>query len=234
MMTSNVYHRVFYLKYKLATGTCFTLDIDDRQYIVTARHVISGINDGDEIAMFHNGNWLSSDVRVVGLGSIDDISDDIAVLSIKYRMSPPMPMEATSAGLIFGQDVYFLGFPYGLYTDTDVMRGFPLPLVKKAIVSGRIGSSGRPEIFLLDGHNNPGFSGGPVVFTKPGRTRPDYKVLGVVSGYRLHEGDVYLNGKPTGLKHAENSGTIIAPSIKRATEMIIANPIGLPLNRAVS
>jgi hypothetical protein len=138
-----------------------------------------------------------------------------------------LPLNATSADVIFGQDLFFLGFP--LYTDTDVMKGFPLPLIKKAVLSGSLRQGGKTEVFLLDGHNNPGFSGGPVVFKPGNKPNAEYRVLGLVSAYRLEEQDVYFNRKPTGLKHAENAGIMLAPAIKIATDMIKSNPIGLAL-----
>lgn len=226
MITSNVYQRVFYLQYMDSTGTCFALDIDMKQYIVTARHVVDGIKDRDKVSIFYKNQWHIGDVRVIGMGSNEDLSNDIAILAVEHRVAPAVPLEATSAGVVYGQDVFFLGFPYGLYTDTEIMRGFPLPLVKKGTMSG---SLGQQEVFLLDGQNNPGFSGGPVVFTPVGSPKLEYRVMGVVSAYRCQEGDVYYKGKPTGLKHAENAGIILAPSIKRVTDLIAKNPVGFVL-----
>lgn len=57
-------------------------------------------------------------------------------------------------------DVSFLGFPLGNLG--TVFLGIKFPLVKKAVVSGWVKHNGI-ELLLLDGHNNLGFSGGPVV-----------------------------------------------------------------------
>ena len=43
MITTNVLQRTFHLKYGANSGTCFTIDIDGRQYVVTARHVVKDI-----------------------------------------------------------------------------------------------------------------------------------------------------------------------------------------------
>lgn len=61
-----------------------------------------------------------------------------------------------------GERVIFLGYPLGIKTIADSLTA---PLVKGALVSGIIKSS---DIILLDGHNNRGFSGGPVIAFKNG------------------------------------------------------------------
>ncbi len=41
MMTiANILNRTFHMSYGGSTGTCFTVDVDGRQYLVTARHVV--------------------------------------------------------------------------------------------------------------------------------------------------------------------------------------------------
>lgn len=39
MITTNVFNQVFHVRYANATGTAFTVDLDGRQYLVSARHV---------------------------------------------------------------------------------------------------------------------------------------------------------------------------------------------------
>ena len=67
-----------------------------------------------------------------------------------------------------GQEVYFLGYPYGLYTTFGDQGG--VALIKHACISARVACSAiYPDgdkdtmLILLDGLNNPGFSGGPIV-----------------------------------------------------------------------
>jgi hypothetical protein len=140
-----------------------------------------------------------------------------------------LTMEATSAGVVYGQDVHFLGFPYGLlgkYTLTH--QGYPHPFVKKATVS----LFQSDEIFLLDGHNNPGFSGGPVVFSDHAWTTNN-KVFAVISEYMSVDQPV-LAKDDTG--HAEpsqslvvdsNTGIIVAWAVDFAVQLARANPIGV-------
>ena len=105
---------------------------------------------------------------------------------------------------------------------TEFNEGFPLPLVKKAVVSA-VMVDGKP--LLLDGHNNAGFSGGPVVRRWNGN---EQSVIAVVSGYRYDRGKVRdENGNETSYTYDTNTGIIVAHNIQHAVELIAANPIGI-------
>ena len=113
MITANVIHRVFYIKWGTDAGTAFTIDVGGRQYLVTARHVVQGLQAKAEIDLFSNGDWETLPVHLIGHGSKDT---DISVLAPSRRLTPAdLPMEPMTKGkgLIYGQDVHFLGFPYG-------------------------------------------------------------------------------------------------------------------------
>jgi hypothetical protein len=58
MITSNVIQRVFHLKFGTGTGTCFAIDFEGRQYLVTAKHVVYGLIDKQEveICLVHDKN----------------------------------------------------------------------------------------------------------------------------------------------------------------------------------
>lgn len=207
MITTNVYHRVFHIKYSGKTGTAFTIDVDNRQYLVTARHVVEGLSSPGMIEIFYNNNWHSIQVQPIWC---DDPSIDIAVLSPPHQLSPTLILEPTCHGIINGQDVYFLGFPYGQFTNHNyLLNNFPFPFVKKAILSALTGGSQNANILFLDGHNNPGFSGGPIVFSQPGVNNYDYKVAGVISGYNAVEQPVFAGGQPTEMTWMYNTGIII-------------------------
>ena len=80
------------------------------------------------------------------------------------------------------------------------------------------------QALIIDGHNNPGFSGGPVVFTKPGSN--DYKVAGVISGYKVQYEPVLLEKEGTGLEYAYNTGLVIAYQLYNGVEHLTQNPTG--------
>ena len=224
MITSNVIQRVFLLIFQSSMGTMFTIDIDNRQYIITAKHLVKNIKKEDTLFTAHNEKIKTLKVRLVGHCEGEK---DISVLSPSIQLSPPLPLPATMGNIYYGQDVYFLGFPeLDRSSFFKINRGFPLPFVKRAIVSNM--RSNRAILFL-DGHNNPGFSGGPVVFKTPGNQ--DLKVAGVISGYRVREDSIYRkNGikdkKSDALVYKTNIGIILSYGINCAVDLIKKNPIG--------
>ena len=242
MITSNVIHRTFRIKRGKSTGTAFTVDHESKQYLVTARHVVKGIVSGDYINIFHDKLWKNIAVEVVGIG---DGEMDVAVLSCPIQLSPRHPLDAGLAGLVYGQQVYFLGFPFGWDSGQEALnRGLPLPFVKSGILSAMPPPDPVEKIYL-DAHGNKGFSGGPVVFVPNGQ-RPDrhteFRLAGIVANYPLppHTNSytpvVDQNGKPI-VNHKnepiryirENPGLVVAVGIRHATDLIDTNPIGFPL-----
>ena len=226
MVPSNALQRTFRIKYGNNAGTCFTIDWQGKQYIVTARHIVEGIPKSSTVSIFHDNEWKNLKVTLVGVG---DTGFDIAVLAPPMQISPTHPLTPTANSLFLGQDVYFLGFPYDLHIEVgpDLNRSFPMPLVKKAIVSAFDFSSGKPGLLLLDGHNNPGFSGGPVIFTEAGTT--NFNVAAVISGYRYEWEPVFDQRTETPLEYKYNTGIIVACRTEHAVGLIAANPIGFPL-----
>ena len=226
MITVNVYSRVFRIKYAGSYGTCFTMDVEGKQYLVTAKHVVQGISNPGIVEIFYQNNWRTLAVSLVGNAPGET---DITVLAPSERLSPAMPLPATNDGIVYTQDVYFLGFPYNLFADVgEVNRNFPAPFVKKAILSSMFRTDDRIQALFLDGHNNPGFSGGPVVWSRAGQN--SYSVAGVISSYRYENEPVYEGKSPTTLVYRYNTGIIIAYSIEHATELIEDNPIGLDVS----
>ena len=227
MITKHVIQRVFQIRCGEKRGSCFTIDVDEKQYICTAKHVLDGFGSG-KVELFHDGKWKYLDVECVGYGSNDT---DICVLSSQMQLSLPSPLEPTADGIVLSQEVFFLGFPYGIATEMgDLNRQFPVPFVKKAILSAR--PQGDQRVLLLDGHNNPGFSGGPVVFIKAGQPKNRYRVASIVSAYRsAPEPIVDQGGAKTPLTYHANTGIVISYDIRHALDAIHANPIGCPITQ---
>ena len=219
-VTANILQRTFLIHHEGNTGTCFTIDVEGRRYLITAKHVVDSIRDEAVVALSHESGWLSLPVRLVGHGA-EDI--DVAALAPRDLFGAAHALNLTTAHLVLAEDVYFLGFPYGLGMEvkTDLNAGFPLPLVKKAVVSS-LGLDGGP--LFLDGHNNAGFSGGPVA--RRG-TKEEQTVIGVVSGYRFDRQRVRdEHGNETSHTYDTNTGIILAHDIRHALEIVRANPIG--------
>ncbi|MDE0177066.1 MAG: S1C family serine protease [Gammaproteobacteria bacterium] len=206
--STNSIQRTFRIK-KTLLGTAFTIDRNDQQYIVTARHVVEGIQDGDEIEVWHERKWKPLLVEVVGVGEDDAI--DIAVLRSDIHLTPTHPLEPTQGGLLIGQSVAFLGFPFGMEMDEarHLNNGYPAPFVKAGIVSAIQGSPKFHSIWI-DAHGNRGFSGGPLLFTAMPEQVGKDKVAGIISSASLDP------------ETGENAGLVRAVPIKHAIEMIEA------------
>ena len=205
------------------TGTAFTIEEDGREYLVTARHIAKPLQGTCQIELFKDQGWSPLQVTTVGHAPGDV---DISVLAYSERLTPerPLPLPASSKGLTYGQDAYFLGFPYGISDMFLRETGHPLPFVKRATVSTLFGKP-----YLLDGHNNPGFSGGPVVFCPPGSQK--FQVAAVVRGYRSVRRPVHDDeNRETEFHLRENTGIIVAYDVNEAVALIRANPIGLALS----
>ena len=237
MITSNIIHRTFHIRWNDTTGTGFTIDRGSKQYLVTARHVVLEIESGKAIKIFHDKEWKDLVVNVVGIGSG---AVDVAVLACSVRLSPPLPLVTSLADLAYGQPVSFLGYPFGWDVGGEqINRGVPLPFVKAGIVSAM--EFGDVSRIFLDAHGNKGFSGGPVVFVPYGQPKNKLRVAGIISALPPYpqsawqpivdrNGNPFTNpaGEPIGYVQ-ENPGIVVAIGIRHAVELIDANPIGFQL-----
>lgn len=245
--TANVLTRILMVESRYGRGSTFSLDVDQREYWITAKHILTGAehppygsvtSKAVALRILNPGGqgeqWLTVNFSVIDTG--DDI--DIVILAPpEPLLSNPLPsVSVGSGGLLLGGDCEFLGFPYGGGWRANFGNGqsFWMPFVKHCNVSAI--PSGEPRIWVLDGINNVGFSGGPVIF----KAGPEQTILGVVSGYHVEPTDVVsstvkkvpkkkLSSKPkqaAQLKVNLNSGFIIAYDISYAVEAIHKNPIG--------
>jgi S1-C subfamily serine protease len=210
MVPSNILQRIFYISHNGATGTGFTIDVDGRQYLATARHVIEGLVAGLQIAVHRNSTWQPIDIVDIWHSPT---GADVSLLSLKNPLSPAHPIiGGDSPSFFLSQQIYFLGFPYGLHMEGGLINnGYPVPFVKTGIVSSFSTVSGGSQLIYCDGHNNPGFSGGPIVSVS---AKHEVTVIAVVSAYRYNEDPVLLNGTDTGLTYRANTGLVIGYNAK--------------------
>jgi hypothetical protein len=176
-VTSNVLQRVFEIASE-GQGTAFTVNVQQRQYLVTAAHLLPSKKDKLVVKVAQDGSWKDLSVEVLRCPE----GVDIAVLVPPAVLSGDFPMGVTSDHLQVGQDVFFLGFPHQLSMSFAMFSGHPFALVKRGTVAGFRGRGHGIEGFLLDGMNVKGFSGGPVVF-RPDPSSMDFRVAGVIGGY---------------------------------------------------
>ena len=227
-------------------ASTFSIDVDNREYWITAKHVLTGAKHPPygsvtaksvSLKLLNPGGegleWIPVTFSVIDTGP--DI--DIVVLAAPQPvLTKPIPSVLTdTTGLLLGGDCEFLGFPYGggCRARTDKGQSFWMPFVKHCTVSA-FGVDDK-TIYVLDGFNNEGFSGGPVIF----RTGADQRIFAVISGYHTEPADVIFSSstnksarqtpapppRPKGTVNV-NSGFIIAYGINYATDAIKKNPIG--------
>ena len=223
-ISTNILQRTFRIKYGESTGTCFTIDVSGRQYVVTARHVVKNMRPNDAIHIWHDNTWKKLNTTIAWISKGED---DIAILNPKIQLSTTHPVIPSNDNLILGQDVYFLGYPYGMTTEFNRKHSFPL--VKKGIVSGFGNKESWPQ-FYIDGHNNPGFSGGPIVFHNLYSKSENPCIAGIISSYKTENKPLLKGSDNTGLVSAHNTGIIVAYGIQNGVKYITENPSGFKLD----
>lgn len=220
-VTSNILTRIFPIRVGDVTGSSFTLEVDGRQYLVTARHIVTDVTDGGTISLLREGRWTPYVVKRL---SVEPFEADVAVLALPSVLPQTLPIRATYGGLTLAEDLYFLGFPYGLSLPGVLQQsGFPFPFVKRGICSA-FGKVNNVDYVFLDGHNNAGFSGGPIVRCCPGANPPT--IVGVVSGFRHQDEPIIKEGKPTDYMYRANTGIIVGVAISHVLQAISKRPIG--------
>jgi S1-C subfamily serine protease len=224
----NVISRVYQIRVPAGTATSFILEGGDRQYIFTANHVVEGLGDHAKIELMSDGKWVALNVRIL---HSDNKCEDVAVL-IPDQKEPLLkadPLPQTN-NFFIGQETYFLGYPYGLAMQASNVH-LTAALVKHAYISAVVRCSdltpGAPEdktVILLDGFNNFGFSGGPVVTRDLNDSNRAFKVIGIISGFRADNTPVSVNGQNAiGASVPTNTGIIVATGVDRAFALIEAD-----------
>ena len=251
--TNDILFRTLMIKSKTEAGTMFSVEVDDREYWLTAKHILTGrktwpagewtektasldVLDPKGPAI----SWNPSDFSVIDPGK--DI--DIVVLVPKNKIKNVVEIRSlkiSSGSFGMGQECSFLGFPFAntwtaTFSDSTQIK---MPFIKHCYISGIIQQPA--TILVLDGINNFGFSGGPVLF----HTGPEQVVLAVISGVQNEQGEVHSievpntpttgqapNTNPTKKKKDVvdlNTGIIFAFGASVAVDAIKKNPIGRPV-----
>lgn len=227
MVTGNILHRVFFIKTPNMLGTGFTIEHNDIQYLITARHLFVKdsnktafpvlINHASQVTLeiYRNNMWnnLTSTVYFH-----TDVNIDIAVVQFPADISPRTTIGVTSDGVSVSQNVFFLGFPFSMVgLGMEVNNQYPVPFVKSAILSALMKDANGRGMLYLDGYNNIGFSGGPVVFEHPQGSN-NLRIAAVTRGYVSQENKV--NSVAGVFNYLENSGIIVSYNIQYAFDII--------------
>lgn len=242
-VTRNVLMRVLEIRVGGSTGitgTAFTLDVNGREYLVTAKHMVEKLKHKGVIEIsVRSGQWDPINVTVYRCeGAVD-----IAVLIPPRQLTVNLPLEpATDGGpgqARDGQDMYFAGFPFGAsaYSVSSYahrLNGeYPIPIIKKGLYSGTFEEKDKPPVILLDGYNNHGFSGAPIVYKD--LDQPNdwvFHVFGVVSGFVPELAPVV---KPDPIKPREDTSKVEAWRLQLTDRGKILRDTGrfVPLNTGI-
>jgi hypothetical protein len=227
-------------------GTAFSVDVDHREYWITAKHILTGakhppygtVKDQSVALSLLNPaseqeQWIPITFSVIDPGQDIDI---VALAAPHPILDDPLPSEpvGTPPTLQIGSDCSFLGFPFGgsWRATFESGRKYWMAYTKHCTVSAV--TSDPPQAWVLDGINNEGFSGGPVVFL----TGPEQQIFAVISGYVPEPAEIISSGvtkkkSPNQKKAAEqhltanvNSGFIIAYGVDSIIDAIHKKPIG--------
>lgn len=220
MITNDITSRVFQCRNTAKSATCFSILEEWKIYYITAKHFLENPATQWWIEIFYKNQWKKSVLKNVKHSSVSDIS----IFTIDWEIT----IFETAVGmnwLVYGQDIYFLWFPYKyLMNIGELNRWFPFPLVKGWIISWMFFDKPWTPLFL-DGHNNPWFSGWPIVFKNTETWK--IQIGGVVSGNLDEKKPIYTwrsESKDANLHIQENSWIIVGYSISNALDMIKNNP----------
>ena len=205
------FQKVFLIKVGNEVASSFLIVVDGRDYLVTVNHLFKAktlvTNTEVEFELFRDGKWI----RFMSTALLHkNPSVDLVVIDLKTSNQKQIVFNLETK-FTLAQECFFLGFPYGQRLDDDklkpINRGFPIAFVKSATISSVHVDSLSVTHVILDGINNPGFSGGPAVSN---RQNDKMDVSCVVSGYLL---DQATNA---------NTGLIDCVSIHHVLEIISA------------
>jgi hypothetical protein len=235
MITANIVHRVLRVAWKENAATAFTIEVDNKQYLITVKHLFSESEKDDwqnvdltqisTLGIFYSEGLKEIAVRPV---IIKNPNIDIAIFATDELLSPTYEAEPTSCDMVYGQDVFFLGFPFQISWGSGKQNhGKSFPLVRKGILSSIPCQDVPNGLFYIDAMNNPGFSGSPIIF-KPSNSSV-FRIAGVIHGYLPEEIPLYDEGKPTKFSIPTNTALTIGYAIDDAVKAIKENPIGCPI-----
>lgn len=211
---SDLVRQIFYVKTNEGTGTGFVIEYKQKQFLITAKHVVQGLpSKNAKIQVFRSEEWkdYSADILTPANKEVD-----IAVLELRVPLVTTYWPTELSPGLVnLGGQVYFLGFPHGLHS---ILQTEYVPFVKAGVLSGLDGSDSTAVVMYIDGFNNPGFSGGPVVAFD--NEHQHWKIIGVIQGYYPEAARTRVGKEDVDTKILMNSGILVAYSIKHALETI--------------
>jgi S1-C subfamily serine protease len=213
---TEILQRTLRIKVGNGTGTAFTIDYQGKLYLVTAKHVVAGLpQSGATIQVWRSDKWV--DYKTVKTFYPPSSNVDIAVFETGEKALQPFQITGAQGkeGPTFGQQVWFLGYPWGLGSRFSNAQ---LPFIKRGTMSAMDATDLNAVVLYIDGFNNPGFSGGPIVYWD--FSSHAYRILGVVQGYKEDTAKVLVNGVHVETSLLVNSGILVGYSIAHVFQAI--------------
>ncbi|RWM89150.1 MAG: hypothetical protein EOR84_25270 [Mesorhizobium sp.] len=230
-LTSREISGVFRIRYGNSVGSGFLYHTISGCCFISAAHILNGAKNDDNVLIQRDFDWIS--IPLVQI-EFSKRNSDVCAFSVKGFSVSNILSPYQTPSLSLGGQVRFLGFPHDL-VNTYPGQGFPMPLVRTAHFSGVIAVDGI-DVMVLDGFNNPGYSGGPVYCQD---SSGGNALVGVVSGYRFEKsthGKVfrrYPDGREEEIPDIfikPNSGMVQAVPLAAVngvvSQMLHFNPVG--------
>jgi hypothetical protein len=153
LVSANAVERTLEVDTARDSGTAFTIDHLDRQYLVTARHLLPEGEASPEVTL---SNRTFSRTLNLDLLPVRPSAADVAVAPLDEPLTIQHPLPATTNGLVVSQRVFFLGFPKGL----EIQLLDEAPTERLAFIRGATFSAMAQvdlvRLVYLDGTNTPG------------------------------------------------------------------------------
>lgn len=227
---SDIFSRVFCIRCGSRRGTGFSVDVDDRQYLITATHLLQERQDGKVLELFHGGKWKPLETTLIGSGPPQI---DVTILALQFRITlPEILLPPLGTSLQHGQEVLCLGFPLGEWKRVEgATPSFPTPFLKRGVVAYVSDPSSAVKCVFVDCLPNPGFSGGPVLFRE--KKEVGWRVGAIVSGFEYDHHPIHFGDDQVQLSADPNSRDLmVAYDMNQAINLINLNPSGFSLKQS--
>ena len=146
-MDEEILRKVIHIRSGSGSGTALTIEVDAKQYILTAAHLVDKIANATLEVQEGRDAWRPVRVAVVGM---TDPALDIAVLAAEEQLTPVFDIRVGTSTVEFGQSVRMLGYPYNLdIGHLPSFRNSPLPMVRSGILSSFRIFDAHPKIVEL-------------------------------------------------------------------------------------
>ncbi len=206
-------------------GTAFTIDYAGKLYIITARHVVAGVPKlNATLQVRKEGQWLNLPTLKTLYPSSDKV--DIAIFKTDQVVTTPYGIAATdkTGGATMGQQIWFLGYPFLEGLGSHFAKGptasspTEFPFIKRGTMSAIDATDPDAVVIYIDGFNNRGFSGGPILFWD--FVQHKYRIAGVVQGYKNDVALTIVDGHQVDTNLLVNSGILVGYNIQHAIDAI--------------